>query len=104
MPLEDALGLIQRNFEEYLKSPKSHGAGSEDFLLPDQRTSYLINLLADNRFLSIPELDIVLQYLTERKERMVRKQANPPTGKGNVIYLILTDLYSFKDKIYKRIK
>ena len=90
MPLEDALAFVSRNFVDYLKEKElkavqtapapAKPAISTDFTPPDKQTSYLLNLLADNRFLTVDELDNVVDYLLSRREQLA-KQTGAPTRK-----------------------
>ena len=76
MPYEDSISLVQRNYEEYRKKKAEAAAAlstQQDFLKPDSKQSYLLNLLADNRFLSVEELDTVLQYLQLRRDHALKK-------------------------------
>lgn len=79
MPLDDALGLIGKKFEEYVREIRERGTaggsrGTDDFLPPTAHVHYLLNLLVDNRFLNADELDSVINYLNERKRRIVSKR------------------------------
>lgn len=44
-----------------------------DFIPPDEHTKYLLNLLADDRVLTVEELDKVMKYLQERRARLLAK-------------------------------
>ena len=76
MPYEDALTLVAKNYEEYRKKKAESKAGSStgDFLKPDQSQAYLLNLLADNRFLTVEELNTVIKYLTKRRDLLIEKE------------------------------
>ena len=79
MPLEDALALIGKKFEEYVREIRERGTagstrGAEDILPPSSHVHYLLNLLTDNRYLSIDEIDSVINYLNERRKRLVEKR------------------------------
>ena len=94
MPLDDALTLVARSFEKFLQAEKdkvaalSSGTAAIDpvvpsgglapFLPPPKEISYLLNLLADNRQLTVDELDKVMAYLMERKEKMQKTEGIPP--------------------------
>ena len=107
MPYEDAMKLIARNFEAYLIELRAKSARSvtplvtppagrpvlppthvvpaavpsvvakPEFVLPDSDTHYLLNLLADNRYLTLDELHKVLRYLELRYDRLARSQGVP---------------------------
>jgi hypothetical protein len=117
MPYEDAMKLIARNFETYMQEMREKAARAPaavisaarpglppvraaplavvaapapkpEFVLPDSDTHYLLNLLADNRYLALDELDKVLRYLDLRYERLARQQGVPDRrGKMLLCYL-----------------
>ena len=82
MPLEDALKLIVRTFEAYIQEirekatapppapppPAPARRDTPEFLPPDEHTAYLLNLLADNRILTLEELERVIGYLEKRRK------------------------------------
>ena len=105
MPLDDALSLVARSFEKFLQAEKEKVAalssgtaattvtapivpsvggqlGAASFLPPPKEISYLLNLLADNRQLTADELDKVIIYLKERKEKMLAAEGIPPVPEG----------------------
>ncbi|XP_052818810.1 nuclear receptor coactivator 5-like isoform X2 [Mya arenaria] len=94
MPLEDAMKLIATSFEKYIQTQREKVSGGAvapagvppvpaavaappPFLPPSADISYLLNLLADNRQLTVVELDKVLVYLRERKEKLIGPTARP---------------------------
>ena len=88
MPYDDALTLVGKNYDEYRKKKAESSAksgGSGDFLKPDQSQAYLLNLLADNRFLTIEELNTVIKYLTQRRDLIIEKE-----GLYDIMYYKLT--------------
>ncbi len=103
MPMDDALVLMSKKFEDYRRelvrekaapppvapSPAAHvpppapvaAAASrptpsvpDDFLPPSPQIHYLLNLLSDNRFLNVEELDSIISYLSDRRKRLVEKK------------------------------
>lgn len=70
MPIEDALILVQRNFEAYMRGEKA----PEDpvqMSLADRHPipmQMIFNLLAENRMLTTVQYDRVIKYLQERRE------------------------------------
>lgn len=77
MPLDDAVKLIAHNFYEFIQSRKekmdrerSEAGPYGGYLPPDRETQYLLNQLADGRFLTVAELDRVIGYLRERKDQL----------------------------------
>ncbi|KAK3597577.1 hypothetical protein CHS0354_018173 [Potamilus streckersoni] len=104
MPLEDAISLILRSHDQYLQAarektatqalptprPQAPAVPSTPFIPPGAETSYLLNLLADNRQLTIEELDKVIIYLKERKEKLMevegRRPPLPMNNEGQMSY------------------
>ncbi|GFS04882.1 nuclear receptor coactivator 5 [Elysia marginata] len=99
MPVNDAIALVGRSFEEYVDtlrekakavSTASSGVDSsartttaaatnQGFLAASSDVSYLLNLLADNQALTISELNEVIEYLKRRRTKMIdaeRKNAS----------------------------
>jgi hypothetical protein len=108
MPLDDAVTLIIRSYDKYilerkerlgaLATPASNlpvSSHSEEFLPAGPRVQYLLNLLADRRFLTIAELTTVTDYLEERKRLLVLSQetsrSTQPLGRG-MLFLGVTAL------------
>lgn len=78
MPLEDAISLIFRNYQQLCQGENGDIIGDSDespyatiplasTRHPDS-TQHLINLLADNRSLTVLQLDCLIKYLQERRE------------------------------------
>ena len=88
MPLEDALTLITRKFDKYVITKKERLASSSACTHPAGRTYnppgpnvvYLLNLLVDGRFLTLPELDLILEYVTERRDSLLNSQGLSARG------------------------
>ena len=101
MPLDDAMALISRNFEAYVKELREKAltvaaappvpapspaaavtaaaaAKTPEFVVPDKQTHYLLNLLADNRILTLEELDTVIKYLEERRRKLLEAKGIRP--------------------------
>lgn len=75
MPLDDAMSLVARSFDRYVQSLREKAAppprpAPAPFMAPEPGISYLLNLLADNRQLTLVELDKVINYLTERRNKL----------------------------------
>lgn len=71
MPLDDALILISRNFEAYMRGEELKPVDPNKPDLADrhpQPIQMLINLLAENRMLTSSQYDRILKYLQERKD------------------------------------
>ena len=81
MPLDDALSLITRNFDDYDKARREKSAERGVAVkTPDPEITFLLNLLADNKFLKIDELNKVIRYLSERRDGLIIKEGGvlPP--------------------------
>ncbi|XP_071091917.1 nuclear receptor coactivator 5-like [Haliotis cracherodii] len=108
MPVEDAMSLVGRSFEKYVQTLKEKAAGAAapaaaaaavaapvatpaagarppPFLPPSKEVSYLLNLLADNRQLTLEELDKIIMYLRDRRDKMIESERRPVAG-GDVGY------------------
>lgn len=78
MPLDDAISLIFRNYQQLCQGENGDVIGDTDdspystIPLATNRhpdsIQHLINLLADNRSLTVLQLDCVMKYLQERRE------------------------------------
>lgn len=85
MPLDDALKLMAREFREQIEAQE---AGTDDNVQPDRELQFLLKLLVDGKYLSIPELDRILKYVTDRRdkqlllERVESAQQQPRTVGG----------------------
>ena len=94
MPMEDAIILVGRSFQKYVDGLREKAAASAApppvasapaarvFLPPSGEVSYLLNLLADNRALTVSELDCVLKYLHERRDKLVDVERRPLVTDG----------------------
>ncbi|KAL4712043.1 hypothetical protein ACJJTC_003710 [Scirpophaga incertulas] len=71
MPLEDALQLISRNFQEVQRGGSS---GREAVYA-------LLGQLADGRTLTVLQYDKVIEYLKERKEQQIKVELGEPLTK-----------------------
>ncbi|KAK6185504.1 hypothetical protein SNE40_007722 [Patella caerulea] len=93
MPLEDAINLVSKNFETYLQekalkpAPRAAPAAapapiaphtSVPFLPPSADVTYLLNLLADNRQLTLTEIDKIILYLRERRDKILEAEGKRP--------------------------
>lgn len=85
MPLDDALKLMARQFREQMEA---QSAASGDDVQPDRELQFLLKLLVDGKYLSIPELDRVIKCVTDRRdkqlllERVESAQQQPRTVGG----------------------
>ena len=97
MPLDDAIVLIARNFEAYMLELREKAtatvvapapAPKKDFVPPDQHTVYLLNLLADSRFLTVDELDRVISYLQTRRHQLAEGTPKAPGWFHFLLYVL----------------
>lgn len=70
MPLDDSLKLVARHFREQVEAQQA-ATGGPDRLGPDRELQFLLKLLVDSKYLSIPELDRIIKYLTERRDKQL---------------------------------
>lgn len=95
MPLDDAVALIGRSFVKYVEGlrgkpqapaatlpPSSSAPATRVFLPPSTEVVYLFNLLADNRAVTVAELDVVIGYLQERREKLIDAERRPILTEG----------------------
>ncbi|KAA0199534.1 Nuclear receptor coactivator 5, partial [Fasciolopsis buskii] len=93
MPLDDAMTLLQKEYDTYLAAEKAppaiptvsapEGNVEEDhtFLAPSRNMVSLLRMLADSRILSIGELDEIAAFVQERKRRLEgRRSADSRNG------------------------
>ncbi len=75
MPLEDALVMLSKNFNDYLSKLRF---GSEQPSL-----NFLLHLLSDGKQLSAPELDRIVNHLKERRDKLLGNATEelPPKGR-----------------------
>lgn len=104
MPQADAMVLVARNYERYKTECREkereeiarQAAKMADEAVLQERPppadegvrgghppgiQTLLNLLADNRYLTAKEIDKVINYLRDRKERLLRGSTDSPQGK-----------------------
>ena len=91
MPSEDAIKLVGTSFEKYIQTQRekvapaaasstaASGSSTTPFLPPAADIAYLLNLLADNRQLTIEEIDKVMEYLKDRKNKLLVAEGRQPT-------------------------
>ena len=93
MPAGDAMNLIAKHFEIYLQDLRekmgnnavaSNATAAPEFIPPDKETHYLLNLLADNRILTVAELDKVISYLEQRRARIQGRKT--VAGNNNTLF------------------
>ncbi|KAI8790690.1 nuclear receptor coactivator 5 [Biomphalaria glabrata] len=83
MPLDDAIALVGRSFEKYVEGLREKAKAAAApltarvFLPATAEVAYLLNLLADNRALTIDELNTVIKYLQERRDKLIDAESRP---------------------------
>ena len=90
-PLTETLPPSCPSPEPNLTSPHQQ---SLPFLPPSAEIRYLLDLLADSRYLTLEELDKVLDYLNERK-RELSETSQPSTSKGKPIVAAFNFFFFF---------
>ena len=115
MPLDDAVELVVSSFETYIQSqrekaaappaaaavPGATRAAPVPFVPPSSDVSYLLNLLADNRQLTIEEIEKVVDYLQERKNKMLIAEGRQPTpAVNNSKYFIVTIILQIESVVF----
>lgn len=90
MPVDDAVSLIGRSFDAYQLTKREKEAAAArpaptaavrappPFVPPSQDILYLLNLLADKRQLTVDELDKVIKYLTDRRDKLLESEGRLP--------------------------
>ncbi|GIX94090.1 nuclear receptor coactivator 5 [Caerostris darwini] len=86
MPLDDALKLLSRNFHEYIRRQKekmererAERGPYTGAVAADRDMQVLLRMLADGRWISVVEIDSVIRYLSERRDKM---KNNPAEDRG----------------------
>lgn len=80
MPVDDAVALITRNFDAYVRGEKtstSLGMISAPVSLSERHPEpiqILLNLLADNRQLTTLQYDRIIKYLQEKRELQYKQE------------------------------
>jgi len=96
MPLESALSLILRHYEEWFanngdparstdaaepRQPVRHGPPA-DFKRPDDNVVQMLQLVLDGRCLVVEELDEVIAYFQQQRSVMAKAQGVAPASKS----------------------
>ncbi|TGZ71353.1 hypothetical protein CRM22_002698 [Opisthorchis felineus] len=101
MPLDDAMLLLQKEYDTYLateneapamvplSSEPTPMADPEDhtFLAPSRNMVTLLRMLADSRILSIGELDEIAAFVQERKRRLEGRRLDTSAISGEKLEL-----------------
>jgi len=96
MPLESAVGLILRSYEEWLvkdgdpatgtsvsdQSETGRHAPSSSFKPPDDNISRMLQMVIDGRCLVVEELDEVIDYFQQQRNVMAKAQGILPASES----------------------
>lgn len=95
MPLEDALAFVARSFDTYLRGERGQGPGPVVVgqPVPDRHPEAiqtLLNLLRENRQLTVLQYDKVIKYLQDKREIQIKlevgdAQGLPSLSQGNTV-------------------
>ena len=111
MPFEDAMSLISRNFQIFLRErqerlakanaappvaaaapapppPPPPAGAPPELVIPDKYTRYLLNLVIDDRILTVQELDKLLDYLEDRRYRYIQLHGGPPRQSEYILVFV----------------
>lgn len=81
MPVDDAVSLITRNFDAYMRGEKA-ALGSTTMTLNQRHPEpiqMLLNLLSDNRQLTTLQYDRIIKYLQEKRELQFKQEVGEST-------------------------
>lgn len=83
MPIEDAITLIGRNFEAYMRGEKctTQGTGASLLSRHPESIQMILNLLAENRQTTLVQYDRIIKYLQDRRE--LQRQFEATEGGGD---------------------
>lgn len=92
MPLDDAIALVGHSFVKYVDdlreraqasaAPQPSSTANRVFLPPSSEVAYLLNLLADNRAVTAAELNTVIKYLQDRRDKLIDAESRPILTNG----------------------
>jgi len=85
MPLEDSLNFIARSFDAYMRGERGTGPGpvAVGQPVPDRHPEAiqtLLNLLRENRQLTVLQYDKVIKYLQEKREVQIKLEVGDAQG------------------------
>ncbi|KAK5642265.1 hypothetical protein RI129_008432 [Pyrocoelia pectoralis] len=83
MPIDDAITLIGRNFEAYMRGDKCTNQGTGASLLSrhPENIQMILNLLAENRQTTLVQYDRIMKYLQDRRD--LQRQFEATEGGGD---------------------
>ncbi|XP_046669974.1 nuclear receptor coactivator 5 isoform X2 [Homalodisca vitripennis] len=85
MPLEDALAFIARSFDSYLRGERGQGpgpvaVGQSALDRHPEAIQTLLNLLRENRQLTVLQYDKVIKYLQDKRELQIKLEVGDAQG------------------------
>lgn len=111
MPLDDALKLVARNFHDYLRNQrevmdrdKAERGPYLGTLPADKEMQFLLRVLADGRSITLSEIESVIRYLQERRDKLKSPQGDrgPPGGLPDVIDPVVGPLKDEPSSVQKQ--
>ena len=100
MPVDDALQLVQRDFEDYVKQTRRRNTRE---VVPRDIRNLLLDLL-DSRNLSMGDLDKIIKYLKERQSILIDdqiEQKRETTGECcNLIFYFIIDFFPYSHLVF----
>jgi len=91
MPVESAMSLMLRNFEQWrtenredTAEPRQAGrvAQASDFKRPDDSVVRMLQMVMDGRCLVVEELDEIIGYFQKQRDVMAKAQGITPASKS----------------------
>jgi len=91
MPLESAMSLIVRNFEQWMSNNRDDSAEprqpgrqtqSADFKRPNDNVVGMLRMVIDGRCLVVEELDEIIGYFQTQRDVMAKAQGIAPASKS----------------------
>lgn len=103
MPLDDAMPFLSRNFDQFVEMMKKKIMAVNEWVPPDAKTSYLLNLLVDGRQLSVPELEDVDSYIQSvlKKMRSIQNDGDTSTKRSDKVPKEYPDYHKLDSKAEK---
>lgn len=101
MPLDDAMPFLSRNFDQFVEMMKKKIMAVNEWVPPDAKVSYLLNLLADGRQLSIPELEEIDSYVQSTLSKMRAIQEDGATSSKRSEKVAHKELFDFRQSEVK---
>lgn len=84
MPLDDAMPFLSRNFDNFVELMKQKISQANEWLTPDSKVAFYLNLLAEGRRVTLPEIIEVDKYVQavigKLRPAAERPAARPPVA------------------------